>query len=167
MSSRFSRWNIEQGSGDEILVCTNDHEKGCPCEYRRIQFSEVKAMQKRITELENLQQSGEPVGYIVPIAGYYKFFDSHADAQEKRNSEEYWDKDLDHVDPKPVYITPQPVVPEGYALVTLNDLKTLQFYLEPYDDIKPRDWVTDRRNLRIAHQLLQALLSAGKGGEPT
>ena len=57
------------------------------------------------------------------------------------------------------------VVPEGHALVTINDLKTLQFYLEPYDDIKPRDWVTDRKNLRIAHQLLQALLSAGKGGE--
>jgi hypothetical protein len=64
MSSKFSRWNIEQGSGDEILVCTDDHEKGHPCEYRRIQFSEVEAMQKRIIELENQAlQSGEPVAW--------------------------------------------------------------------------------------------------------
>jgi hypothetical protein len=57
--------------------------------------------------------------------------------------------------------TPRPV-PEGYVLVTINDLKKLQFYLEPYDDIKPRDWVTDRQNLRRAHELIQALLSACK-----
>ena len=27
-----------------------------------------------------------------------------------------------------------------------------RFALEPYDDIKPRDWSTDRQNLRFAHE---------------
>ncbi len=57
---------------------------------------------------------------------------------------------------------PQPAVPEGYMLVLVDDIKRLKFYLEPYDDIKPRDWVTDKQNLRRAHELLYALLSAGK-----
>jgi len=60
------------------------------------------------------------------------------------------------------YTTPQPVVPDGYVLVPVDVIKKLQFYLEPYDDIKPRDWATDRQNLRRAHELVQALLSAGK-----
>jgi hypothetical protein len=62
----------------------------------------------------------------------------------------------------PLYKHPQPVVPEGYMLVLVDDIKRLKFYLEPYDDIKPRDWVTDKQNLRRAHELLYALLSAGK-----
>jgi hypothetical protein len=62
----------------------------------------------------------------------------------------------------PLYATPQPAVPEGYMLVSVDDIKRLKFYLEPYDDIKPRDWGTDKQNLRRAHELLYALLSAGK-----
>lgn len=27
-----------------------------------------------------------------------------------------------------------------------------RFALEPYDDIKPRDWATDRQNLIFAHK---------------
>lgn len=35
--------------------------------------------------------------------------------------------------------------------------------LEPYDDIKPRDWLTDRQNLRRAHQAAcDALKSIGE-----
>lgn len=41
----------------------------------------------------------------------------------------------------------------------MNDLKTVRdalelcrFALEPYNDIKPRDWSTDRQNLRFAHE---------------
>jgi len=68
---------------------------------------------------------------------------------------------IDHV-LRDLHTTPQPVVPDGYVLVPVDVIKKLQFYLEPYDDIKPRDWATDRQNLRRAHELVQALLSAGK-----
>lgn len=42
-------------------------------------------------------------------------------------------------------------------------LELCRFALEPYDDIKPRDWVTDRQNLRRAHQAAcNALKSIGE-----
>lgn len=44
----------------------------------------------------------------------------------------------------------------------------IRFILEPYDDIKPRDWKSDRENLRRAHQAcveLVAAIDAAKGDE--
>lgn len=41
-------------------------------------------------------------------------------------------------------------------------LEFCRFSLEPYDDIKPRDWKTDRENLRRAHQQSKAALAAVK-----
>lgn len=48
--------------------------------------------------------------------------------------------------------------PEVQAL--RDALEKCRFALEPYDDIKPRDWVTDRQNLRSAHQAARAALAA-------
>jgi hypothetical protein len=39
--------------------------------------------------------------------------------------------------------------------VPVEVLRQVVFALEPYDDVKPRNWVTDRKNLAEAHQLLQ------------
>ena len=39
-------------------------------------------------------------------------------------------------------------------------LEFCRFSLEPYDDIKPRDWRSDRENLRRAHQQAKAALAA-------
>lgn len=38
-------------------------------------------------------------------------------------------------------------------------LELCRFSLEPYDDIKPRDWSTDRQNLRFAHEDAKKALS--------
>ena len=48
--------------------------------------------------------------------------------------------------------------PEVQAL--RDALERCRFALEPYDDIKPRNWVTDRENLRDAHQAARAALAA-------
>ena len=44
-------------------------------------------------------------------------------------------------------------------------LKKCQFALEPYDDIKPRDWKTDRERLAVAHQVAIEALSKAEGRE--
>jgi hypothetical protein len=52
---------------------------------------------------------------------------------------------------------------ERLRTVTDTLAKTLEecrFALEPYDDIKPRDWSTDRMNLRRAHQGAVAAFAA-------
>lgn len=67
----------------------------------------------------------------------------------------------------------------------MNDLKTVRdalelcrFALEPYNDIKPRDWSTDRQNLRFAHEdavkalatldrMIETLAQQGLPSEPT
>ena len=36
--------------------------------------------------------------------------------------------------------------------------------LEPYDDVKPRDWKTDRENLRCAQRAVCAALAHEQGG---
>lgn len=36
--------------------------------------------------------------------------------------------------------------------VAHENLDAIRFAVEPYDDIKPRDWKSDRANLRDAHQ---------------
>lgn len=42
-------------------------------------------------------------------------------------------------------------------------LEIARFALEPYDDEKPRDWITDRANIRKAHQTVkQALNNKGE-----
>jgi len=38
-------------------------------------------------------------------------------------------------------------------------LRKCEFALEPYNDIKPRDWITDRRNLREAHDMVKQTLN--------
>lgn len=45
----------------------------------------------------------------------------------------------------------------------LAALERCRFALEPYDDIKPRDWKSDRANLRNAHQLVVAVIASVKG----
>lgn len=47
----------------------------------------------------------------------------------------------------------------------LGALKKCQFALEPYDDIKPRDWKTDRERLAAAHQVAIEALSKAEGRE--
>lgn len=37
--------------------------------------------------------------------------------------------------------------------------------LEPYDDVKPRDWKTDRENLRYAHRVVCAAIAKALGEE--
>ena len=44
-------------------------------------------------------------------------------------------------------------------------LKKCQFALEPYDDIKPRDWKTDRERLAVAHQVAIEALAKAEGRE--
>ena len=48
--------------------------------------------------------------------------------------------------------------PEVQAL--RDALDQCRFALEPYDDIKPRDWVTDRERLRRAHEVARTALAA-------
>ena len=43
-------------------------------------------------------------------------------------------------------------------------LDQCRFALEPYDDVKPRDWVTDRERLRWAHKVAKAALAQEQGG---
>ena len=45
----------------------------------------------------------------------------------------------------------------------LAALKKCRFALEPYDDIKPRDWKTDRANLMLAHQSACAAIAKAEG----
>ena len=45
----------------------------------------------------------------------------------------------------------------------LAALERCRFALEPYDDIKPRDWKSDRLNLRDAHQVAVAAIAGVKG----
>lgn len=47
----------------------------------------------------------------------------------------------------------------------LEALKKCQFALEPYDDIKPRDWKTDRERLAVAHQVAIDALAKAEGRE--
>lgn len=62
--------------------------------------------------------------------------------------------------------------PEGEAnarlIVTAPDLlaalKQCRLALEPYDDVKPRDWKTDRENLAFAHQAACAAIAKATGG---
>jgi len=35
----------------------------------------------------------------------------------------------------------------------------VRFAPEPYDDVKPRDWVSDRKNLQRAHQEIKEMLA--------
>ena len=48
----------------------------------------------------------------------------------------------------------------------LAALERCRFALEPYDDIKPRDWKSDRLNLREAHQAAVAAIASVKGEQP-
>lgn len=108
-----------------------------------------------ISGLQALQQSGEAV---------YAFRRKGVDDFCTCDAGRYLDLKAkpDFFEVAIFYTTPQPVVPEGYVLAPVAAIKKLQFYLEPYDDIKPREWATDRQNIRRAHELLKALLSAGK-----
>lgn len=45
----------------------------------------------------------------------------------------------------------------------LAALERCRFALEPYDDIKPRDWKSDRLSLRDAHQVAVAAIAGVKG----
>ena len=46
-------------------------------------------------------------------------------------------------------------------------LEQCRFALEPYDDIKPRDWKTDRERLRRAHEVARTALAKARGGDIT
>ena len=41
----------------------------------------------------------------------------------------------------------------------LAALDFCRFALEPYDDLKPRDWGTDREHLRRAHELARTTIA--------
>lgn len=59
-------------------------------------------------------------------------------------------------------MTNETILPELIgALAELKDvLDQCRLALEPYDDVKPRDWKTDRENLRHAHQAVCITLAA-------
>ncbi len=46
----------------------------------------------------------------------------------------------------------------------LEALKQCRLALEPYDDVKPRDWKTDREKLAFAHQAACAAIAKVEGG---
>lgn len=46
----------------------------------------------------------------------------------------------------------------------LEALKQCRLALEPYDDVKPRDWKTDREKLAFAHQAARAAIAKVEGG---
>ena len=46
----------------------------------------------------------------------------------------------------------------------LEALKQCRLALEPYDDVKPRDWKTDREKLAFAHQAACAAIKKAEGG---
>ena len=48
----------------------------------------------------------------------------------------------------------------------LAALDECRLALEPYDDIKPRDWSTDRQRLAMAHQKARSAIASVKGGTP-
>ena len=45
----------------------------------------------------------------------------------------------------------------------LEALKQCRLALEPYDDVKPRDWKTDREKLAFAHQAARAAIAKAGG----
>lgn len=45
----------------------------------------------------------------------------------------------------------------------LEALKQCRLALEPYDDVKPRDWKTDREKLAFAHQAARAAIAKATG----
>lgn len=47
----------------------------------------------------------------------------------------------------------------------LDALEECRFALEPYDDVKPRDWSTDRERLRRAHEAARAAIAKATGGQ--
>lgn len=66
------------------------------------------------------------------------------------------------VKPIPLYTTPQPdrtAELEAALKVAHENLDAIRFAVEPYDDIKPRDWKSDRANLRDAHQCAKQALA--------
>ena len=50
----------------------------------------------------------------------------------------------------------------SYEEKLLAVIEKCRFALEPYDDIKPRDWKTDRERLAFAHQYCVSVLSEAK-----
>lgn len=52
--------------------------------------------------------------------------------------------------------------PDAVVRQLVEALEFCRFSLEPYDDIKPRDWKSDRENLRRAHHQAQKALAAAK-----
>lgn len=49
----------------------------------------------------------------------------------------------------------------------LEALKQCRLALEPYDDVKPRDWKTDREKLAFAHQAACAAISKAESNITT
>lgn len=47
----------------------------------------------------------------------------------------------------------------------LEALEQCRIALEPYDDVKPRDWKTDREKLAFAHQAARAAIAKATGDE--
>ena len=181
-TSSFSRWNIEQGIGDEILVCAEYHEKGQPCEYRRIHFLEVEAMQKRILELEAaLQHKGAE-----PFDDWPEYHEQGMGCglEDRGITDRYeamrygWDEALDAMaDRLDGYTHPQPAVPDGYALVPLLDLsdmtkdmehvkKDIKMRIELDENCGPGEILRGASAWINVNEVLAKLkdLSAGKGG---
>jgi len=45
-------------------------------------------------------------------------------------------------------------------------LEQARLALEPYDDVKPRDWISDRQRIKTAHALVVEALSQREAQEP-
>lgn len=58
---------------------------------------------------------------------------------------------------RPLYAAPGAQAADVQVLT--DALNLCRFALEPYDDVKPRDWKTGRERLRIAHEIACAALA--------
>lgn len=121
-------------------------------------------------------------GTKVAIAITGKFDEPNADISEAKHTPGPWeirrgyDTIIDSIGP---------CIPEEYAgsawlklseadarLIAaapelLEALKQCRLALEPYDDVKPRDWKTDREKLAFAHQAARAAISKAESNITT
>ncbi|SOD42427.1 hypothetical protein [Nitrosovibrio sp. Nv4] len=82
--------------------------------------------------------------------------------------------DVVHAEAKGLWLKVSPKRVEHYTIPLythpandelLKALRQCQNALEPYDDIKPRDWKTDREKLAAAHQAAKAILARYQEGK--
>ena len=88
--------------------------------------------------------------------------------------QDYWSDDGDHLGE--VVVRAPEIDPENGGILNKADailiaaapellaaLKQCRLALEPYDDVKPRDWKTDREKLAFTHQAARAAIAKVEG----